>query len=111
MLLEEANSILDIVLNTEYANQQKTIHNGKYTKENITSVSEMRLYQGNLEKQLHWFVYINFGYTRVSNSKYDSPLHIKIPVDDEIKRKRLLNALHLHQDHLYIDNVNPDIGI
>ena len=111
MLLEEASSILDIVLNTEYANKQKTVYNGKYTKENLTSISSMRIYKGTTEKTLHWYVYMNFGYTKVSNSKYDSALHIKIIVDDEVKRNKLLNACYLYQDHLNIDNINPDIGI
>ncbi len=111
MLLEEANSILDIVLNTEYANKQKIVHNGDYTKTSLTSVSCMRLYTGTTEKELHWYIYFNFGYMRVTNSKYDSGLHIKLMVDDETKRNKILNAAYLYQDHLNINNVSPDIGI
>jgi hypothetical protein len=111
MLLEESISILDKVLNTEYANEQKVNGHDYYIKERLTSVSVMRMYEGKIDKNLNWYIYMNFGFKRRYNSKYDESLHIKLKVNDEQKRDKILNAAYLYQDHLNIDKTNRDIGI
>lgn len=110
MLLQEAIDILDVVLNTKYANDQKVVTHGDYNKESLTSVSILRQYTGKLNKTLQWFVYFNFGYVK-TRSKYDTSVKIKLMVNDEDKRNKILNADYLYQDHLNIDSIEPDIGI
>ncbi len=111
MLMEEAVSILDKVLNTEYANEQKLNNDKYYTKERLTSVSSMRMYDGKMDKQLNWYVYMNFGFKKKYNSSYDESLHIKLMINDKDKRDKVLNALYLYQDHLNINKMNRSIGI
>lgn len=111
MLLEESISILDAVLNTEYANEQKLHETMNYSKDKLTSISVMRLYEGKLDRQLAWYIYFNFGFKKKYNSKYDEALHIKLRVNDRIKRDKILHAAYLYQDHLNIDKINRNIGI
>jgi hypothetical protein len=106
MTIQEAGDILDKVLNSDIA-KRVYAHSGtgKYSKENLSSISQMYRYEGRNTRTASYTIYFNFGFTGKN-----SPRNVHITVRDRTKADKMYDAGRIWLDHLNI-SIEDEIDI